>query len=556
MLNAERRIAEIQAEYLARAVAVWRGYERVLLVELVRGLDEAAFALTMAPNRGQLIQEDAARHAIILGAASALRPFLEVIRDDPGGVPWAPTSPKLSSIADQHLLNCGNLAAIQRLAAFEQYGLAEATFQADDHLILEVESDDEERAEVRSGAWLNAQVRKKLAAAEARMAAMKNQVAANIDRYTGVHDGWFIRYDPDWEMIEYHRDYAAIYSAGTAEADALPRTALLGGRSFAEWNESSATALGRVFHHIACAARLKATNQDLELRNLLTVFARKDDIDAVWREVGETREWAERIVKGMTLDAATAIAAERDFEIPLPYYVDFGRDFVLLPAFGGLMNPSAGLVWHLRREYRSDWDRAVDGREHMFRRDLRALFPEPRYVVPERGIRLKRDDGTDLTDVDAVVLDKHTGSLVLVQLKWPDIYGRSLTERNSRRLNLLKANEWVSRVHDWIAGRSAGEIAKAVGLGPAGARSPWIVVIARHTAQFVNEVEYDQRAQWISWPRLVQLCTQSPEHDIFSLLADRDQELSDHRRHNGSDFATNPVTYYQLPGLTVEVRLS
>jgi hypothetical protein len=81
------RIAEIRSEYLERAAAAWRGRERQLLLELVRGLDEAAFAFTMAPNREQLKRRDEVRHYILRGAASALRPVLESVRDDPGRRP-------------------------------------------------------------------------------------------------------------------------------------------------------------------------------------------------------------------------------------------------------------------------------------------------------------------------------------------------------------------------------------------------------------------------------------------------------------------------------------
>lgn len=552
MFRAERHIAKIRAEYLERTVAAWSGYERLFLIELVRGLDEVAFAFTMAPNRAELIREDIARHYMAFGSASAIRPFLEAVRDDPGGVPWGPTSNSLSSVADQYLRNCGELLGLQRLAALERYGLAEARYLSDEHLVLEVESDDDDFAEVRSGAWLGEQARQQLAESEARMAAMKSEVAAKIDFYTDVHDGWFIRYDPNWEMIEYHRDCATTFAAGTAEADALPGDAMLGGRFFAEWNETSITALGRVLHHIACSTRLKATKPSLELRNLLTVFARKDDILAMWQEVGEKREEAERIFDALTLDMVGAAAAERDFDVPLPYYIDFGRHFVLLPTFGGLMNPHAGLVWHLRRSYRSDWDRSVDRREQVFRHDLRQLFPGPRFFVPVHGIRLKRADGSHLTDVDAVVLDSQTGALNLVQLKWPDIYGRSLAQRNSRRINLLKANEWVGRVYDWIADRSAADVARVLGLGEAGGQRPDILVIARHTARFSGEVGYDQRARWISWPRLAQLRARFPERDMRSLLAGEGQ-----RTKNSPARARKGVTSsHRLPGLKVDVSVT
>lgn len=280
------------------------------------------------------------------------------------------------------------------------------------------------------------------------------------------------------------------------------------------------------------------------------MFARRDDVCAVWQQTGESVQWSKRILDALSLDAETAATCERDHEIPLPYYIDFGRDFVLLPMFGGLMNACAGLVWHLRRAYRPDWDRAVEGRESVFRDDLRALFPPPQYTIPDRGIVLRRPDGTVLTDVDAIILEQKTGCLALVQLKWPDIYGRSLAERNSRRMNLLQANRWVDRIFDWVGNRSSREIALAMGL-QAASGTPVAVVIARHAARFVGESAYDSRAHWVSWPTLVQARNRSPRSHFRDLLTTcgRVRARTRRRRRKGD-------ALYQLPGLTVQVYSS
>jgi hypothetical protein len=222
MLQAEAVITEIQCAYLSRMIELWRGYERQFLIELVRSLDETAFAFTMAPNRSQLLRRDRARHFLLLGAAPALRPFIEALRDDRGGVPWSPTSPKFSAIADQHLINCGQLAALRRVAALERYGLVKATFRGKDHLVLEAMSDDDDVAEREAEVWLDDLARRRLAVIEMGMAAMKGEIAARIDSYADVVDGWSLQYDPDWETIRYHREYAALYAAGIAEAGALP----------------------------------------------------------------------------------------------------------------------------------------------------------------------------------------------------------------------------------------------------------------------------------------------------------------------------------------------
>lgn len=548
MTRLAERVAEIRAEYLARTTAAWRGREREFVIELVRGLDEAAFAFTMAPNREQLKRQDIVRHHILRGAASALEPFLERLAGDKGGVPWGPTSSQLSSLADQYLASCGEMSAVLRAAMLERYGLAKATFYGSERVALEVASDAKDSEERVAGAWLSHSIRGRSTAEERQLAGRKNEIAHKIDRYVGIHNGWFIRYDNDDELLGYHRRLASIYAAGTAEGRALPREALLGGRPFCEWNESSISAFGRVLHHVAFATRLKATAPSLEMRNLLTIFARKDDVAEVLQEAGETPDGASRVMTGLTLDHGVAAACERDFEIPLPYYVDFGRDFVLLPMFGGLLNACAGLVWHLRRTYRKDWDRAVDGRERVFRDELRALFASDRYIVPARGFRLRRADGTELTDVDAVIADKTTGSLAMVQLKWPDIHGHSLAERNSRRLNLLGANEWVARVSDWIGGRSAREIAAVLGLPEAGDIPPAMLVLTRHAAQFAGEAGQDTRAHWISWPSFVQLISASPGTGIFDLLS---------KPRAGRDSSRPPQTaasIHRLPGLTVEIR--
>ncbi|WP_141494053.1 hypothetical protein [Rhizobium sp. S9] len=413
---------------------------------------------------------------------------------------------------------------------------------------MEVASSNDDDEERRASAWLSYSARQRLSAIEGQLAARKQEMALGIDRYARVQDGWFLRYEPDEDTTAYYRHLAEIYSAGTAEANALPEDTLLGGRTFRSWNALSITAYGRVLHHIACATRLMATRPNLELRNLLTAFAHKEDVKALWQQAGESASSADQVVAGLSLNADTAAICEHNHEQPLPYYIEFGRNFVLLPIFGGMLNASAGLTWHLRAAFRRDWDKAVDGRERVFRDNLRDLFKPPRYTVPDRGFHIKRSDGTELTDIDAVALDNVTGRLCLIQLKWPDIYGRSVTERNSRRINLLKANDWVARISDWVGGRSSSDVCRALGLGNAGSPPPAILVLARHVARFSGESNYDSRALWESWPRLVKTFYENQNADIFHILA--------HTQRSGTLRRDPAVNIYELPGLTVEVRFS
>ncbi|MEO8058359.1 MAG: hypothetical protein ABI671_08515 [Burkholderiales bacterium] len=526
----------------------WAGHERTLLIELVRSLDHIAFAFRMAPNCVELSTRDVARNYMLRGAAIALRPLLTAVAGQAGGVPWGPANARMIEVADQYLLHCGYLAHLRRLVEMERYGLAKTTFVGNELLVIEVSRDTGEWSDKAMETWL--QSVKQQGDDVDDLIARKKQSRKRIDRQIGIDGGWFIRYGGDERSLAYHKALATVRARGVPEAEALPAETLLGGRSFREWNEASISAQGRVLRHVACATRLAAVNRHLDLRNLLTVFVRRDDLASVWEEAGEDPEWIGRLISYMTLDAQSAMSLEREHEVPLPYYVDLGRDFVLLPAFGALLNPCAGLVWQLKKEFRMDWDSGVDGREAVFRNELERAFPSSRFTIPPKGFQLRRTDGSPLTDVDAVIVDRQTGSLALVQLKWHDIFGRSLRERNSRRLNLLKANQWVDRVATWVDGRSAGAVAEALNVEAASMdRPPELLVVTRHASRFTGTDSFDRRAAWLGWAELAHKAALSGEADLLSAV------FRDHRGGGATESRPDRTpAAFQFRGLRIEVR--
>lgn len=546
MTTAEQRLISQRDRYLNAVGENWRGHERELLITLVRGLDVAAYNLCIARDGAERDPEASMR---MRGAATALQPLLEKVKNMPGGIPWFPTNPDYVLAFDNHLLACGRFAAAIRLAAMERYGLTTATVVADDRIVIEAISDAEESAEVDAGHVASARARHGFLAQRPDLAAQSPEVCRRIDRYGYAAMGWFIGYDNDEFLIEHYKALAGMRTAGVAEAEALPPAAMIGGRPFSEWRDASTAAFGAVLHHIDAAGRLRDRKPRLDMRDLMTIFARREDIVEVLAERGNNRMRAMQLMAGLTLDAEGAASYESRHEIPLPYYIDAGEHFVLLPMFGGLMNPHAGLLDHLRRTYRSDWDRIIDGREDIFRKDLHRLLPEPRYKVLKHGLKLRRKDRSHLTDVDAVVLDRQIGSVVLVQLKWYDAHGFSLAERDSRRDNLLtKGNEWVGKVHGWIDGRTSAELARTYNWGEAAEAPPLLLVMARHASRFAGETRYDPRASWMSWHGLTEQM-QKPGCDGF-LAA-----IESGRRLEPSADDPHATVLFELPGMNVEVRI-
>ena len=102
------------------------------------------------------------------------------------------------------------------------------------------------------------------------------------------------------------------------------------------------------------------------------------------------------------------------------------------------------MLRNLRMRYPADWDRAVNGREVLFRDELFELFPQDWLVKIPRSIGLK-EGGQKLTDIDAVVLDERNGLAGLFQLKWQEPFGHSMRERAARMKNFQEeANSWIN----------------------------------------------------------------------------------------------------------------
>lgn len=536
-----------------RASTAWRGREQEGLTSLVRVLDFVAVApfLDLDASVARTTWESRMGSAMVLmGAAAGLRPFLSAVGDIPGGLPWGPSRTNAQQYAYSYLRECGELTFLRRMAGLERYGLATSQSLGPWRFRLETASSAPEQA---LQAALRARRSRDDESAECvRTKAEWAGIHARMTRYVDTPNGWFIRYDNDWNLVAIYREEARRFGRRFLEAEALPDDAIIGDRTFGEWKQACDQALGRVLAHMDFARLLKRKNPSIDLGDVLTIFARKEDVRQVWEQAGVPAARVSATMRALMLGADNLDDWDGAFETPTPFHVDLGRDFVLLPLFGALTNPYFALFRHLRQFYRADWDRAVDRREDVFREDLARLFSGSRYLVPSRGFRLLRDNGSLLTDIDAIVVDRQYGAVALVQLKWHDIFGFSLTERESRRRNLAKANEWTARVADWVGERSSRDVLARLGIDEAASdRPPALFVLARYAARFAGDDGQDERACWLGWPEM----QHAMEEDDVAVdpLTRIPARVMRHQRDFEAQ-ATQDVSF-EFPGLEVVLQM-
>lgn len=542
-------------DLLSKQLQNFVGHEQEAVIELVRSADFHAYLLHFFKQ--ELTTESYARYkSITLGIGPALCAFLPKLEQYNDGIPWRPSNSRYSSWSDTLLKTLGEFTMLRRLANCERYGLVSCDIHSESHISIRVINRDLESIDRIDQAWLVAKnLEKYKKQLEHINKQLKGWALKRIDKYVDTHMSHFIRYDSDWDLLDLYQQLAYFTLMESAEADALPDEAVLGPRTFGEWKKIAISGIARAQLHLSFATRLSAQNRKLNLRNLLTIYVRHDDLRAIWQEqtgVIDDEQLAE-ISDAFMLTATHANEYFSNFDYPLPYNIRFGRYFALLPQFGYLNNAGAFLVNELKRKYRRDWDTAVNQRELKFQKELYALLPTSNYSSGRANFKIIGASGRVETDIDAIIFEKSSNSLYLFQLKWFDVFGHSLKERQSKLTKLLEATEWIERVHRWLSNTPKDKFCSLLAIKDHNSHiSPLkihLVVLTRYTAKFSGSHKYDERAAWISWPSLCRrleenIKTASPLEK--ALMPKKIDEQKVHRSQN------NKIEF-NFPGLRVDL---
>jgi hypothetical protein len=252
---------------------------------------------------------------------------------------------------------------------------------------------------------------------------------------------------------------------------------------------------------------------------------------------------AHEAIKPLVLDHESASAFHESARPALPPLVRTASDHVLMSTWGSLDEPFQFLLFRLRQLYPSDWDRAVDSRESVFRCDVYdALVGDARgrFQTSTTGVKI-REAGRVLTDIDAIIYDRVTGDLALFQLKWQDPFGASLSKRASAAKNFsTSASEWVRVVSHWLSLMSSEQVCARLGIRTVGDAPlrPLLFVLGRYASHFSDYGPPDPRAAWGTWPQVLNLVART-RHEPSLLRAAQKAPIGwlDYELRTGNPFA-------------------
>ena len=293
--------------------------------------------------------------------------------------------------------------------------------------------------------------------------------------------------------------------------DAFLPDSQFGGVSFELFRDVVGSLAGIGHEHFALSRAIGPQPGRSDRRVLAPVYQVSTLVDRLHVELDADPEKIRAVLDLLTLTPDNAPDHREAYDSALPPLVRWGPAHVALCSAGCIAAPMEFLLEELRSKHEKEWNIANQERESIWRDEIYAILPtDPkRFVVTRERKPIKRADKSELTDIDALVFDRSTGVLGLLQLKWQDVFARDMAKRASKSANfVLKAGDWVNRTHTWLRGRSMEKVFEQLSLRKRDAERCTeikLIVLGRYFAHFSGQHTPDPRAAWGTWGQVQRL---------------------------------------------------
>ena len=326
----------------------------------------------------------------------------------------------------------------------------------------------------------------------------------------------FIGYDAHSTLDAYFFGIAAHRLRGAEGYDSFHHAIRFGGVTFQKYKLALTFLISMAVRHERFAEALVEKDPGVRLENVLTVSAETEPFIA---DMCEAMNFFGGLLEGFeetTLDEARLIFSVLSvgrsntavLDRPgcaLPLLVQCSDHDVIRCQTGAHSSPMQFLLDSLRHHFPRDYDKHQRTRERTMQAAMKRILDEACPGLQYRENINVRCDGRLLTDIDLVVMESDTGTILLVQLKHQDIYGMDVHSRHLRTARLKdQARRWLDVVAKWIAtvGRPGIQTALQLGKGFS-AITTYRVVLTRHYSFPLREVATDGDVAFGNWNQFV-----------------------------------------------------
>lgn len=373
-----------------------------------------------------------------------------------------------------------------------------------------------------------------------------------------IYKGHFLGYQCTPDMDNYFVQESSLYSQQLIGYDAFPEDALFGGIPFRIYRVATQHVVEWALKHQQFTELLYTDNKrKLDMRNLVSLWWREEDLvrDMAFLLNLSTVQ-AQSVVHALVLRRSDEQFLKGQGR-PQPPYVSLGNGWLLRSMAGSLGNPFSFLLRRLQAIHPSDYKREHLRREGVFRDQFYQLLPKDGLIKIDRPVNLTQG-GKTVTDLDGVVLDPRTGTIALIQLKWQDAFGESMSERRSKQKNLqADCEDWIRAVQQWLNDNGYEELFNRLQLrrGQKFTVSRVLYfVLGRYFSQFSGDQKPDEVAAWGNWYQ-VQRLTKTREIDLADPLGWLHTQLNaDSPYQRAVEITVSKEERVQVGSATVHIR--
>lgn len=330
--------------------------------------------------------------------------------------------------------------------------------------------------------------------------AMRKKIDVAFRKHVRVFEKHFIGYDST-PLLDHHFFAVAYQLLQRFEGfDSFHFRLRFGGIPFQNYILALAYYLSCALRHEAFCRALVEKHRGIKIVDILTVTLDYapyvEDLRRALNEFGKAFESFEPISKGdaelifevlsSTRNNAKSIANPG---APLAPHIRTTDETFIRSLTGAWNEPTRFLIESLKFHFPSDFDKNQTTREESLRRAaIRVLSTDMVDLEFLQEIKI-RSNGAIATDIDLVIIERSTGSIVLCQLKHQDSYGMDVGGEILRSQRLIKqVRNWLDIVHAWSTNdhdviRSSLQLPKSFVLSQI-----YTLTIARHFAHPLRDV--------------------------------------------------------------------
>ena len=209
---------------------------------------------------------------------------------------------------------------------------------------------------------------------------------------------------------------------------------------------------------------------------------------------------------------------------PLPLLIQCSDHDVIRCQTGSLSEPTRFLLESLRYHFPREYDQNQRAREKAMqsaiKRELDDVFSDLEY---RENIAIRRDNN-QLTDIDLVVVEPSSGTMLLMQLKHQDIYGLDLNAQHQRTTRLKQqVARWLRLTKSWLNDENTRNVQSVFRLQKSKpVNQIYRIIVTRHYSYPIRDIPRDDDVAYANWNMFfnaVQLSKQSREKPNLATLA-------------------------------------